>query len=296
LILAVLLLLALVRTTPASAPPVNLGLAPTIPEAAQASPSGPRFVNLPPWYRASVYQSATDGPLLAELHGGDSVTALGWRTDDGHAPWQLIRDPVGNEGWIGELFLSEQPPVETPPTGEAYLSPVAWAGDILICVNPAGGPPGLDGDVFVALVAVAVERWQQAIGNVLPLASGGRCDHDPNQRGDGSNTVGWTPDLGLIIAGQAWPDADAGTLGEVDILLSRGYFERLHDRDPGKTMRACVLSTLVHEIGHLLGLDHPRSRLQKSSMQAVGASRCDKAMPSAADREQLLGRYSSNHP
>ncbi|MCC7371110.1 MAG: hypothetical protein IT306_22030 [Chloroflexi bacterium] len=269
------------------------GLPPSVPEAAQPDQAGPRFVNLPPGYGASLYQSPTDGPFLAEWSGGTPMTALGQRFEDGHARWQLARDPLGNEGWIADLFLSEQPPDDAPPDGdESYLSAVSWAGEIVICANPAGGPPGLDGDDFVTLVAVAVARWQATADGLLPLRTTGRCEADPNLRGDKVNVVGWTPDVGLVIAGLAWPDADSGTLSETDVMLSRGYFERLHAQRPGQTIRACAFSTLVHELGHVIGLDHPRSRLLKSSMQAVGASRCDKAIPSASDRAQLLKRYS----
>jgi hypothetical protein len=290
-LLAVCLLLVLVRPAPAAAVPTFRGLEPVIPEAVQDGPVGLRYVDLPPGYWASLYQSPTDDRLLAEWFGGTELSALGRRYDDGRAHWQLVRDPVGNEGWIGDIFLSEQPPVETPPDDEAYLAAVTWDGEIIICANPAGGPPGLDGEQFVALVQVAVDRWQRVTSGILPLRSAGRCEANPNQRGDGVNVLGWTPDLGLIIAGQAWPNAESGTISELDIFLSRAYFERLAAQRPSNTIRACVLSTLVHEIGHLLGLDHPRSRLLPSSMQAVGAARCDKAMPTANDRHQLLRRY-----
>jgi hypothetical protein len=222
LLLAICLFLVMIRPAPTGANAAHHGVAPEIPESAQASEVGLRFVNLPPLNRASVYQSPTVGPLLSEWPGGTEVAALGQRFNDGRANWQLVRDPLGNEGWIGEVFLSEHPPVDEPPTGEPYLSSVAWAGDIVVCANPDGGPPGpgnLGGDGFVKLLDVAIASWQEATDGVLPMVSRGRCDHDPNQRGDGSNTIGWTPDLGLIIAGLAWPDADQGTLSEVDIML-----------------------------------------------------------------------------
>lgn len=291
-LLALFLLAVMVRLAPLPVSPVFQGVEPEIPEATLEHPTGLRYVDLPPGYWASLYQSPTAGRLLAEWYGGAEMHALGRFFDDGRAHWQLVRDPLGNEGWMGQIFLSEHPPADMLPAEvEPYLSSVHWEGDIAICVNPAGGPSGLDGDQYVQLVQVAVDRWQAAAGNILPLASHGRCDADPNDRGDGVNTVGWAPDLGLIIAGQAWPNAEHGVISELDILLSRGYLERLAGHAPGKSLRACTLSTLVHEIGHLLGLDHPRSRLLPSSMTAVGASRCDKSFPTAADRQQLLHRY-----
>ncbi len=281
------------RTDPAASLRTYRGLTPDIPDAAQPGESRALYVNIPTINVAPLYRSPVAGELLAEWPGGTVVLTLGQRFDDGRAGWDLVRDPVGNEGWIGSLFLDERLSVLDPVSDEDqnYLAGVAWAGEIIICVNPAGGPPGLDGDAFVALVERAVAKWQEVAEGTLPLVSRGRCDVDPKERGDGVNVVGWADDLGLVIAGQAWPDADHGTLGEVDIWLNRGYFERRQAHDPSRSMRGCVFSTVVHELGHLLGLDHPRSRALPSSMQAVGASRCDKGQPSATDAANLLRRY-----
>jgi len=280
-----------VQPASASQLPGYRGLKPVIPEGAVASLDGLRYVDLPPWYVAPMYQSPVADELLGEWPGGTRVTALGMRFDDGRAPWQLVSDPASNEGWIAELYLDADAPVEEPPTAEAYLSAVTWDGEITLCINPTGGPAGLDDDRFVALVEAAVWRWQRVTDDALPLVSRGRCEHDPNVRGDRVNAVGWADDLGLVIAGQAWPNADRGTISEVDILLSRGYFERLHVQHPERSLRGCVFSTVLHELGHLLGLNHPRSRLLPSTMQAVGASRCDKGQPSPSDRQNLLQRY-----
>jgi hypothetical protein len=272
------------------------GLAPHIPDGALASQRGAWYVDLPGDYVAPVYRSPIAGDLLAEWGGGVSISMLGTRFFDGFTDWELVRDPVGNEGWMPALFLSEQPPAMADEADTDYLGPVWWEGEIAICVNPAGGPPGLDGDAFVALVERAAGRWQDLVDGALPLVSRGRCASSPDTRDDRINTVGWADDLGLAIAAQAWPSAERGVLSEVDIRVSRGFFTRLQARDPTKMLQRCVFSTVVHELGHLLGLDHPRSRMLPSSMQAVGASRCDKGQPTAWDRLNLLRRYAPDAP
>jgi hypothetical protein len=269
----------------------NRGLQPSVPETAQPGATGTLYVNLPPYYSASMYLSPIDGELVSEWPGGTRLAALGMSFDDEHGSWRLVRDPSGNDGWIAGLFLDEQPPSTDPSEPESYLAPVYWGGRIALCVNPSGGPPGLDGDAFVALVERAADRWQEVADGVLPLDLLGRCDRDPAAHGDGMNAVGWVRDLGLVIAALSWPNAETGLMSEVDIQLSRGYFERLQARDPSRSLQTCVFSTVVHELGHLLGLDHPRSRLLASSMQGVGASKCDKGQPTALDRENLLRRY-----
>jgi hypothetical protein len=205
----------------------------------------------------------------------------------------LVRDPVGSEGWVGEVFLDAQLTALSPPSVEdyEYLGPVTWSGDIVYCANPAGGPPGLDGSDFVALVGRAAGRWEEISAGAVPLVSHGRCENDPTVLGDGMNTIGWVDDLGLVIAAQTWPNADHDIVTEMDVRISRGYVQRLQARDPGKPLEMCVFSTLVHEFGHVLGLDHPRSRAVASSMQGVGASRCDKGQPTASDTANVLRRY-----
>ena len=97
--------------------------------------------------------------------------------------------------------------------------------------------------------------------------------------------------MGLVIDGQAWPNAEQGVVSEIDIRVDRGYFTRLVYHDPTKRLEPCVFSTVVHELGHLLRLDAPRARSLPSSMQAVGASRCDKGRPTDSDKGNLLRRY-----
>jgi hypothetical protein len=288
-----------------------------IPDGAYAHVTGLRYVDLPTSHRASLAASPIDGGLLGEWRGGTPMLALGLRYFDGYANWLLVRDPAGNEGWIGEPYLSETPPAAAraadlsdgavtarqPPAGgadstevEHYAGDVVWDGPIRFCVNPAGGPPGLDGDAFVELVERAADRWQALADGVLPFEPLGRCDSDPQALGDGLTTIGWAPDFGLLVAALTWPDVESGVTSEMDTALSRGFFERLQRRDPTRAMSTCVLSTMTHEFGHILGLEHPRDRTLPSTMQAVGASRCDKGQPSPADRESLLRLYQRPPP
>jgi hypothetical protein len=264
-----------------------------IPPHTRPANTGPRYVDVPPGYTATLFLSPVTGGLYLEWPGGSQVTALGTGYNDGYVDWDLVRDPAGNEGWMAAPYLSEQyTAARTPSPRDAdYLSDVHWEGPIALCVNPAGGPAGLDGDAFVGLVETGIQRWQDAVQGRLPLTSNGRCDSSPDARGDGINTIGWTEDMGLVIAAQTWPNADQGVVSEMDVRLSRGYFTRLLIHNPSKQLEPCVLSTVVHELGHVLGLDHPRAKALPSSMRAVGAARCDKAQPTDFDAANLLRRY-----
>jgi hypothetical protein len=291
--LAFLAVMAALQREPPAQMLTFRGLSARIPPNTRAGHAGPLYIDVPDGYTATLFLSPITGGLYLEWPGGSQVTGLGTNYYDGYVDWELVRDPAGNEGWMAAPYLAEQYTAgRTPGPGDRdYLSAVHWEGPIELCVNPDGGPPGLDGDRFVSLVAEGVQRWQDAADNRLPLVSNGRCDSSPDARGDGVNTIGWTDDMGLVIAAQTWPNADQGVVSEMDVRLSRGYFTRLLIHNPTRQLEPCVLSTLVHELGHVLGLDHPRARSLPSSMRAVGAARCDKAEPTTFDAANLLRLY-----
>ena len=294
LLLAVSVAMLLGQHAPHDDLRVYRGLEPAVPEGSQEGKRGTLHLNFPAAYTTPLYLSPTEGELVSEWPGGTPFAALGKSFDDGHASWQLVRDPSGNEGWVTNLFLDEQFLTLEPQPDEDYLTAARWDGEVIYCANPAGRPPVLHADAFVALVDRAAARWQAVGENTLPILSRGRCANDPSALGDGVNTIGWVDDLGLAIAAQAWPDMQHGIIREIDIRLSRRYFLSLQARDPMKTLQKCVFSTLVHEMGHLLGLEHPRARMLASSMQDFGTARCDKGQPTASDKKNLLRRYAAS--
>lgn len=218
------------------------GLKARIPPDARPSRTGSLYVDVTTTHVATLYLSPITGGLYLEWPGGTRVTALGTGYFDGYADWELVRDPTGNEGWMAAPFLNEQFTADRPPRpgDEDFLSAARWAGEIEYCVNPSGGPPELDGDAFVTLVDRAAQRWQEVAEGHLPLVSLGRCDVSPDARTDGINTIGWTDDMGLAIAGHAWPNAEQGIVSEMDIRVSRGYFTRLVYHDPKQRLEPCV--------------------------------------------------------
>jgi hypothetical protein len=114
---------------------------------------------------------------------------------------------------------------------------------ITLCVDPEGGAqaerPLLD------LVRDAVGGWQYIAGGKLPLTVDGLCPGRGLRHGDGQSVVGWG-DLRKAI-GQANVEANSwNEVTEADITLRP-------DMNPSA---ACVLSILLHEVGHVAGLAH----------------------------------------
>ena len=101
-------------------------LQPGVAEAAQPSKGEILYLNLPATHTAPMYLSPTEGGLVSEWPGGTPLIGLGRSFNDGHAGWQLVRDPSGNEGWVAALFLDVQRPAMDPPADEDYLASVRW--------------------------------------------------------------------------------------------------------------------------------------------------------------------------
>lgn len=112
-----------------------------------------------------------------------------------------------------------------------------------ICVDPEGG--SLTERPLVDLVRDAVGAWQYAAGGKLPLIIDGLCLGRELDHGDGHNVVGWGELRNAI--GQANVRSNSfDEVTEADITLRR-------DLNPSA---ACLLSILLHEVGHIAGMAH----------------------------------------
>jgi Matrixin len=138
---------------------------------------------------------------------------------------------------------------DTPATDPNFPRPAGYhfqswhvTHTITICVDPEGGPrterPLLD------LVRDAVGRWQYVTGGKLPLVVAGLCPgrglHD-----DRNSVVGWSALSSPKIA-QTQLSTHSDEVNEADITLRP-------DENPSA---ACLLSVLLHEVGHVAGLAH----------------------------------------
>jgi hypothetical protein len=142
---------------------------------------------------------------------------------------------------------------------------------------------------FVALVDRAFSTWG------VPHVDDGSCAK-PLQDGDGVNEIGWGIPPGqpashgrvfeagvtIVHSSECVIDcnpADLIRLTETDIII---------DRNAPREFRtvSCVFSTLLHETGHFLGLQH----LPPPAVMAAQSSSCPQTLTDA-DRAALLARY-----
>jgi hypothetical protein len=172
-----------------------------------------------------------------------------------------------------------------PPNPDALQR---WNGvPVQYCIATTEGGY-VAGDEFTALVDRAFAAWG------IPSVDTGPCDAIVDE--DGVNEIGW----GTLQTGTTRP-GDVFEAGLTSLRYRRCTAgcdpnDPLHiveaditiDVTPPREFRTrrCLYSTLLHETGHFLGLDH----LPPPAVMAAETSECLDA-PTDADREALLARY-----
>jgi hypothetical protein len=209
-------------------------------------------------------RSAGDGTALAEIGPGSGADP----PEPVEMPTRLAPLPADPGGEGGYRFLQTQQDGTGGPVGYDPCRPVAYV------VRRAGEPPGGD-----ALLQEAVAVISAATGLVFergpdtdePLADG-RELVQPDRYGYGLAPVlvAWTderesPDLAGYIAGVAgsatfgWQEPGTTRLVTGELRLDTDYAAQALARPGGA---AELRSTILHELGHLVGLNHVADRDQ----------------------------------
>jgi hypothetical protein len=139
---------------------------------------------------------------------------------------------------------------------------------------------------FEELTNEAFARWG------LDSKSNGHCDRVQERNGRNEITWGEAPELGggaVYEAGyarviysrcvQSCPNGNEATIVEADIFIDPTPPERAQTEE-------CLFTTLLHEVGHFLGVPH----LESPAIMAPVSSSCPQDL-TAADRQALADLY-----
>jgi hypothetical protein len=150
------------------------------------------------------------------------------------------------------VSLQQQKIEVTPGTVPPEIQGARWPDmPVSYCTVRDDQGGFVDYQTFVRLLQQAISQWG------VPTAYSGDCGH-AIEAGDGTNEVGWG-DLGapsnLNEAGntniryRSTPGRGTPDIVEADITIER-------TPAAGRDTEDCLFTTLLHETGHLLGVQH----------------------------------------
>ncbi|MGE5597572.1 MAG: matrixin family metalloprotease [Hyphomicrobiales bacterium] len=173
----------------------------------------------------------------------------------------LVRAPSDDEAWAAAVRAAEQlvPGGAIAPSAgrvsAAYAFwPWAWPAEMLpvpVAYNPAGAPAGID----PGAVPAGLAPWSAVPDSSFRIAFSGETSAVPGvQDGilDGQNTIGWV-DMDCAGGCVLGVTTKLQSAFEVDIALNSNPEAALGD---GSGETADVQSVVLHEAGHLAGLEH----------------------------------------
>ena len=195
-------------------------------------------------------------------------------------------------GGVAGVEVAPTPPTEPPATATLPPDPAGlhrWSElPVHYCIDTSQTGV-LPNERFGALTDEAFAAWG------VPAVDDGACAH-PESRGDRVNEIGWgTPpgapppgsrvtEAGVTLTTYSRCTANCGdrdpvSIIEADIIITK-------EVPPEFRSERCVYSTLLHETGHFLGLEHLPA---PSVMQAQTSSCMTELTP--ADLAALIARY-----
>lgn len=224
-------------------------------------------------------RSGTLSPLAAAalflVIIGAGGMAVGASELVGRLPWAedaLGSPPEAPDGSGGYAFSATQPGRPDQPVGYSPCEPVR------VVLNDAAAPEGAAG-----LVEDALEEVSSLTGLRLELV--GRTDELPTQDGsrdlDAPALVAWTdrekvPALAGRVAGLGGstavevPMRNRAWLRTGQVALDTPDLAVILDRPDGAEQAYAII---LHELGHLVGLDHTEDSSQLMHSENVGVSR-----------------------
>ncbi|MEY2632796.1 MAG: Matrixin [Pseudomonadota bacterium] len=184
-------------------------------------------------------------------------------------------------GWLALLLLTSLPlAAETPPPAVALSWPersYRWF------YNPEGEPEWVAAAGGALWVRQQVESWSPC---GFRLEYGGLTTLAVAEM-DGANVVGWRDDGKDYSGWTRWRAYRDGRAIEADVVLYRNIFERY--RQQGIDALLELKKTLIHEVGHVLGLTH--STVPGDAMTVKLRTRPEWVLPSANDLARCRARY-----